>query len=86
MVIYRADRRSALIRDALGPDHVWGTQEQLLATIADALHSANWQRGEGKEKDRPKPIPRPGVEAPKQLGKAMSMDEVRDRLERKRNN
>lgn len=85
MVIYRAERNSAVIRDALGPDHVWGAQEQLLATIADALHAANWQRAQGKERDRPKPIPRPGVEQVKQHGDgAVSMDEMRERLERKR--
>ena len=29
--------------------------------MVDALRTANWQRGGGKKKDRPKPIPRPGA-------------------------
>jgi hypothetical protein len=71
----------------MGPDHIWGPQEQLLATIADALHAANWQRAQGTLRDRPKPIPRPGVEQPRQHGReAVPIDEMRDRLERKRQN
>lgn len=42
--------------------HLWGLTEQLLADIADHTHIAAWQRGGGKKKDYPKPIPRPGVE------------------------
>lgn len=45
----------------MNPDNVWGLPEQLLALVADLLAVANWQRGQGKKADAPKPIPRPGV-------------------------
>jgi hypothetical protein len=35
----------------------------LAALTVDQLALANWQRGGGKRKDRPKPIPRPGVKS-----------------------
>ena len=41
----------------------WGLAEQLLAQVADMVTVANWQRGAGKKRDYPKPIPRPGVES-----------------------
>jgi hypothetical protein len=43
---------------------VWTLDRQLAAAAVDALRVANWQRGSGKKKDRPKPIPRPGVAGP----------------------
>lgn len=47
----------------MNPDaYSWGLTEQLLAAAVDALHVANWQRSGGKKKDRPKQIPRPGLE------------------------
>jgi hypothetical protein len=42
-------------------DARWGLNEQLLAAMFDALQISNWQRGNGKLRDRPKPIPRPGI-------------------------
>jgi hypothetical protein len=39
----------------------WTLDRQLAAATIDALRIANWQRGGGKKKDRPKPISRPGV-------------------------
>jgi hypothetical protein len=42
----------------------WGVQEHLLATVADLLAGANWQRGGGKGQ-RPKPVPRPDPRAEK---------------------
>lgn len=53
-------RGSALYRELVGDDHVWGLNEQLLASVVDVLNRANWQRAQGKG-PRPKPIPRPGV-------------------------
>lgn len=85
MIVYQADRQSALVRAALGPDYHWGLPEQLLAIIADALHGANWQRAQGAPSERPKPIPRPGIEQPKQIGRtAVSIEEAQERLARKR--
>jgi hypothetical protein len=66
-----------------GDDQVWGLTEQLLAAAVDALNGANWQRGGGKQRDKPKPIPRPGVgnEDKKSFGKgAVSMEAMDDFL------
>lgn len=63
------------------PDHMWGLQEHLLAAAVDALNGANWQRGGGKERDRPKPVQRPGIKQPETTGKgAVSMEEMADFL------
>lgn len=64
-----------------GDDHPWGLTEQLLAAAVDALHAANWQRGAGKNRDRPKPIRRPGIEPDKKYGsQAIPIDEMADWL------
>jgi hypothetical protein len=74
-------RGSALVRELEGEDSPWGLLEQLMAAAVDELRGANWQRGPAKPKDRPKPIPRPGVEKPKQYGKdAIPIDEMADWL------
>jgi hypothetical protein len=65
VIIKHLPRGSALVRELDGDDHPWGLTEQLLAAAVDALNGANWQRGGGKLRDKPKPIPRPGVEQPK---------------------
>lgn len=60
-IIRQGPNTTALFR-ALNPeDHLWGLPELLLAEIADGERAAVWQRGGGKRKDRPEPIPRPGV-------------------------
>lgn len=66
-----------------GEDHVWGITEQLLAAAVDALNGANWQRGGGKQRDKPKPIPRPGTrnEESKSFGRdAVTIEEIDDFL------
>lgn len=61
MIVRQQPRTSALMR-VMDPDTAaWGLSEHLLAVIADAGLTANWQRGRGKKSDRPKPIPRPGI-------------------------
>lgn len=55
----------------------WGLQEQLLAGIFDVLRFANWS-GKG---DKPKPLPRPGVEdqTTKKLGSgSMTFEQARE--------
>lgn len=42
----------------------WDIKAHLLATVADLLQGANWQRGGGKG-PKPKPIPRPDARAEK---------------------
>jgi hypothetical protein len=65
VIVKHLPRGSALVRELHGDDPPWGLTEQLLAAAVDALNGANWQRGSGKLKDKPNPIPRPGVEQPK---------------------
>jgi hypothetical protein len=52
---------------------------QLLATIADLLAEANWQRQGDNKAQRPQPIQRPGVDAPNKAigGTARPVEEVR---------
>jgi hypothetical protein len=85
VVVKHLPRSSALVREIEGEAQVWGLTEQLLAAAVDALNGANWQRGNGKKADKPKQIPRPGVEQEKKYGgEAVSMEEMAERLERRR--
>lgn len=52
---------SKLARELHG--EVWTIEAQLLASIADTLASANWQRAGKRSAPRPKPIPRPWEKA-----------------------
>lgn len=78
LAIVRQSPRSSALYRAMNPEESeWGLLEQLLAYNADLTAVANWQRGQGKKKDYPKPIPRPGIETDKRFGKdAMSIDEM----------
>lgn len=62
----------------------WGLSELLLAVIADAALAGNWMQSKDgqKNRNRPKPIPRPGVMPDKKQfgGRAESMDSIRDWL------
>lgn len=49
-------------------DANWTLDRHLLAAIYDAVSVANWQRGSGKKKDRPKPLPRPGSDKGTRIG------------------
>lgn len=53
----QTDPRSALAKEL--HDDAWSIEAQLLATIADSLGIANWQRMGKKHAPKPKPIPRP---------------------------
>jgi hypothetical protein len=75
---------SALHR-AMHPDAApWGLSEHLLAVVADAVIAGNWMQSKDgqKNRNRPKPIPRPGVEpeAKKFGGKAESMTAIKEWL------
>jgi hypothetical protein len=64
----------------LGVDAAWTSGEHLLASAVDALHGANWQRGEGKGQP-PKPLPRPSdIKAQKD-----KKSKIAERAERFRN-
>lgn len=74
---------SALYR-AMHPDEApWGLSEHLLAVIADAVIAGNWMQSKDgqRNRNRPKPIKRPGVEQDKKFGgKAEPVDTIRDWL------
>lgn len=69
----------------MNPDAApWGLSEHLLAVVADAVIAGNWMQSKDGQKNRhrPKPIPRPGVEpANKKFGgQAEDMATIRDWL------
>lgn len=75
---------SALYRE-MHPDAApWGLSEHLLAVVADGIIAGNWMQSKDgqKNRNRPKPIPRPGVEpeAKRFGGKAESIETIRDWL------
>lgn len=79
-------KESATVRAVMGENHQWDLTNQLLAAIFDKLNTANWQRGSGKEHERPEPLPRPGVEPTGKAigGEAVSMEVMAERLAKRR--
>ena len=72
---------SALYRE-MNPDAApWGLSEHLLAVVADAVIAGNWMQSRDgqKNRNRPKPIMRPGVvpEHKKFGGQAESIGAIR---------
>ena len=55
---------AALVRHIRGDDSAWDLQSHLLALIADTARLHLWlvSRDGQKNRNRPKPIPRPGVD------------------------
>ena len=85
LVIVQHSERGSALQTSLRPDDAqWGMSEHLLAVVADAVIAGNWMQSRDgqKNRNRPKPIPRPGVvpESKKFGGKAESMDTIRDWL------
>lgn len=66
------------------PMAAWSTTDHLLAHVVDAARGANWQRGGGKG-PRPKPVPRPGKDGTKRMGRARPIAETRDLFDKWRN-
>lgn len=84
VIVQHSDHRTAL-QASMQPDAApWGLSEHLLAVLADAVIAGNWMQSRDgqKNKNRPKPIPRPGVEPVNKKfgGKAESIDTIRDWL------
>lgn len=78
VIVQQSPAGSAVDR-ALHPDEsAWGLSEHLLALIFDGVQAGNWQRGNGREQDRPRPFPRPGVESGSKVdrGKSMSIEDM----------
>lgn len=68
-----APEGSAFYSHSAGEAAVWGLGEQLLATVVDQVNVLLWQKTKDgyKNRNRPKPIPRPGVEDKKSAGKKL---------------
>lgn len=64
VVVRQAPPGSAIARAIEPEQSEWGISEQLLALVADYLAWIQWSKTTDGEKgrNRPKPIPRPGVE------------------------
>lgn len=62
VIVRQSPRGSALDRVVNPEESQWGLAEHLQAATFDALRVANWQRGEARKSDFPKPTLRPGVE------------------------
>lgn len=60
VIVKQSPAESATSRSQHGADATWGLTEHLLATAADELAVANWQRQGKQYAPKPKPIPRPG--------------------------
>lgn len=74
-IAHQAPRSSAVMRN-LDPDfYQWGLQEHLLASIADAVRTVNWQLG-GEENKRPEPLLRPGVAGYESLNQQFEPSEI----------
>lgn len=61
---------SALARAFRGDEWPWGLSEMLQADIADSLRFLVWAKTSDarRNRNRPKQIPRPGVEGPERIG------------------
>lgn len=80
LVIVQHSERGTALNAAMHPDHApWGLSEHLLAVVADAVIAGNWMQSKDgqKNRNRPKPIPRPGVEQDTNYGKAESIETIR---------
>jgi hypothetical protein len=76
-------RGSAVFSTAFGDKAEWGTVEELLARVLEALWDANWQRQGRPHAPKPKPVQRPGQALPTGVshygGEGMSIEEFETR-------
>lgn len=86
-LVIRAQPESALHR-AANPEWRWGLAEFLSAEAVDTLRLLLWAKTKDAEKgaNRPRPLPRPGVDQSggQHVGEAMSVDELDAFLARER--
>jgi Family of unknown function (DUF5361) len=89
MALQHSRRESAVARVVGGQRVSWGANEHLLAVAVDLLQVLVWmQSTDGqKNRNRPKPLPRPGVEpvGDRRFGDAqMTVDEAKAWLDTRR--
>lgn len=85
LVIVQHTERGSALSVSMDPGATqWGLSEHLLAVVADAVIAGNWMSSKDgqKNRNRPKPIQRPGIAPDKKQfgGRAESMDSIRDWL------
>ena len=84
VIVQNGGPDTALARTMRPDEAPWGLSEHLLAVIADAVISGNWMQSKDgqRNRNRPKPIQRPGVVPDKKKfgGQAESIDTIRDWL------
>ena len=88
VVVRQCPAGSAVARSVDPEQSAWGISEHLLATAADSLAWLVWAKSEdaSKRRNKPRPIPRPGVVDPDRetqvIGSApVPLDELDDFLE-----
>ncbi|TQM29861.1 DUF5361 domain-containing protein [Nocardia bhagyanarayanae] len=82
-LIKQAPADSALARSVYGEDHQWQLGQHLLADMADSLRWLVWSKTKAAQdgRDRPEPIPRPGVtRGVERIGTAASIEAMNDFL------
>lgn len=81
VIIRQIPEKSALMRSKHPDIYNWGQAEHLLADIFDVASLLLWAKTKDgqKNRNRPDPYPRPGVEKPERIGdkaNAISVDEM----------
>lgn len=68
---------------AVTPDWMWGVPEMLAADIADSLRWLVWAKTDDarKNRNRPKPVPRPGIKGPERIGTRTSIADMNEFLD-----
>ena len=85
VILLHSPRTSAYMRARMCESALWGVSEHLLASAVDALRWLVWSKTKDGEKNRnrPKPVPRPGVKPDKGRmsdAVAMPVDELKKYL------
>lgn len=88
IAVVEATSPESALYGVLHPDSAeWTLTNHLLAVCADALRLLVWAKGKAKLADRPRPIPRPGVEDKKTRtigSQSMDIDTLQVLLDKRR--
>lgn len=81
-VLGLAQDPKSLFARAYNPDVIWTLEALLQAEVIDTLHDLRWMKTKdgSKNRNRPKPLKRPGVEVREDeevVGDAMEMDDLK---------
>jgi hypothetical protein len=82
VLVQRLPRDAALVRAVHGEDAEWGLTEQLLAAAVDQLATGNWLFAtthtpeQASPPERPRPLPRPGIETGEDSAPAATTEQI----------